>query len=60
MVARVAEILVVMEDPRTRHAMVSERTLPFTEFMHDVGTLKRRPASWHDLFFEDIHHLDGS
>jgi NitT/TauT family transport system substrate-binding protein len=40
--------------------MVPRRTLPFAEFMHDVGTLTRRPASWKDLFFEDIHHLDGS
>lgn len=56
----VAEILAVLEDPRTRYTMVPQRTLPFAEFMHDVGTLKRRPSSWKDLFFEDIHHLDGS
>ena len=57
---KVAEILAILNDPRTGYSMVPRRTLPFAEFMHDVGTLTRRPASWKDLFFEDIHHLDGS
>lgn len=55
-----AEILAILNDPRSGYSMVPQRTLPFAEFMHDVGTLTRRPASWKDLFFEDIHHLDGS
>jgi hypothetical protein len=28
--------------------------------MHDIGTIRTRPASWTDMFFPDIHDLPGS
>jgi NitT/TauT family transport system substrate-binding protein len=30
------------------------------DFMHRVGTLKNKAASWKDLFFEEAHGLPGS
>ena len=32
----------------------------FVEFMHRVGTIKTKPASWKDLFFPEIHDAKGS
>jgi len=30
------------------------------DFMRRVGALKNMPATWRDLFFPDIHGLNGS
>jgi NitT/TauT family transport system substrate-binding protein len=32
----------------------------FAEFMHKVGRMKHRPASWKDLYFPEVHALAGS
>ena len=56
----VDKILALMNDPQIRYTLVPERLLPFAQFMHQVGTLKTKPASWKDLFFPDIYELSGS
>jgi NitT/TauT family transport system substrate-binding protein len=30
------------------------------DFMHRVGLIKTKPASWKDLFFDSAHSLPGS
>jgi NitT/TauT family transport system substrate-binding protein len=56
----VDKLLAIMNDPQVRYQMAPERILPFAHFMHQVGTIKTRPASWKDLFFPDVHELAGS
>src|SRR5215472_6431556 len=51
------------------NAMISERDYAYTlspqkvfktaEFMNRIGTVKRKPASWKDLFFPEVHALQG-
>ena len=50
----------MMSDPQITYTVAPQRVLPFAVFMHEVGTLKNKPASWKDLFFDDIHDLEGS
>jgi sulfonate transport system substrate-binding protein len=50
-------------------AMISARDYAYTlmpqkvyktaEFMHKIGTVKRNPASWKELFFPEVHDLQG-
>ena len=56
----VDKILAIMNDPQVHYTLAPERLLPYAQFMHQVGTLKNRPASWKDLFFPEIHDLPGS
>ena len=56
----VDKILALMNDPQVRYTLAPDRILPFAQFMHQVGTLRNRPATWQDLFFPDIHDLPGS
>jgi NitT/TauT family transport system substrate-binding protein len=56
----VDKLLKIMNDPQVRYQLAPERILPFAHFMHQVGTIKNKPASWKDLFFPDIHDLAGS
>ena len=56
----VDKLLKIMNDPQVRYQLAPERILPFAHFMHQVGTIKNKPASWKDLYFPDIHDLAGS
>ena len=56
----VDKLLKIMEDPQIRFTVAPEGILPFAQFMHDVERIKNRPNSWKDLFFPDIHNLQGS
>jgi len=37
-----------------------QQTMTFAGFMHRVGTMKRMPASWKDLYMPECHELAGS
>ena len=49
-----------VEDPDTRYQLAPDNTLPYAEFLHRIGALKNKAASWKDYFFEDIHEEAGS
>jgi NitT/TauT family transport system substrate-binding protein len=34
--------------------------MKFVEFMNLAGTVKKKPASWKDLFFPTAHGLPGN
>src|SRR3954469_226928 len=40
--------------------MAPSATMKFANFMHKVGSIKHRPASWQDMFFPEIAELKGS
>jgi NitT/TauT family transport system substrate-binding protein len=44
----------------TEWTTVPLRTMQAAEFMHAVGTVKVKPASWKDYFFPEAWGLDGS
>jgi len=50
----------IVSGPQVRWTMTPENSMKFATFMHSVGTLKQAPQSWRDLFFPEIHDLDGS
>jgi len=53
-------LLKIMNDPQVHYTMAPENVLPYAQFMHKVGTLKHEPKSWKDLFFPEVHDLQGS
>lgn len=50
----------MINDPEITFKLAPDRILPYAQFMHDIGTINNRPESWTDLFFPEIHDLDGS
>jgi NitT/TauT family transport system substrate-binding protein len=40
--------------------LTPHRVLRTAEFMHRIGRVKHRPASWKDLFFPNLHGREGS
>lgn len=54
-----AEIEQVLADPRMVFTLTPHRVLQTAAFLHRTGRIKHAPSSWKDLFFENVHGLDG-
>ena len=39
--------------------MAPQKVYKTAEFMHKIGTLKTKPASWKDFFFPEVQSLAG-
>ena len=50
----------MLNDPAYRYIMTPHATMKWVNFMAKVGRLKNPPDSWKDLFWPEIHDLDGS
>jgi NitT/TauT family transport system substrate-binding protein len=50
----------MLDSPDIQHTIVPHNTLKYAEFMHQVGSLRNKPASWQDFYFPDIHGVMGS
>ena len=50
----------VISGPQVKWSMTPLATMKYAAFMHSVGSLKEAPKSWKDLFFPEVHDLNGS
>ncbi|HWL28349.1 MAG TPA: ABC transporter substrate-binding protein [Burkholderiaceae bacterium] len=50
----------ILKDADIEYKTVPQNTYALAEFMHKVGAIKHRPASWQDYFFEDTRTAGGS
>ena len=54
------ELLAVLNDPNVKFITAPENLMKYAEFMYDAGSIKKRPASWKDMFFPEIQESPGS
>jgi NitT/TauT family transport system substrate-binding protein len=54
------DLLAILNDPEISYTTTPKEVMRFADFMHQVGSIKVKPASWKELFFEDVHQLAGS
>jgi NitT/TauT family transport system substrate-binding protein len=55
----VDDILRMIDDPDYEYTLKPEKVQKTAEFMHQIGNIKKRPESWKDLFFPEVHPLEG-
>jgi len=55
-----ALLLKVIKDPKTQFRVAPQNTLGLAQFLHQVGAIKNKPASWKDYFFEHPTIANGS
>jgi NitT/TauT family transport system substrate-binding protein len=53
-------ILSIMEAKEVRFSPEPQGMMRLAQFMYDVKTIKAKPESWKDLFFENVHGLNGN
>ena len=56
----VDEVVKIIADPDATWTSAPQGTFAYASFMHRIGSIKRNAASWKDLFFPEIHDLNGS
>ena len=56
----VDEVYRMIADPAVEFTLAPRQIYKYAMFMHDNGQIKNAPASWKDLFFDDVHGLPGS
>src|SRR5260370_1120998 len=53
------EMIKFISDPDNIWTAMPQQTMTFAGFMHKVGTMKRLPASWKDLYMPECQELAG-
>ena len=56
----VADIREQLEDPEIIFSVAPNGVMKVAQFMYDTGTIKKKPARWQDLYFEELHQLSGN
>ena len=54
------EVLEMLQDKDTWFSSTPEGVLKIAEFMHGVGSIKVKPASWQDMFVTQLRDRNGS
>ena len=54
------ETVALLMDPAIKFTTTPENVSKYADFMHEIGSIKQRPASWKDVFFPEIHAAPGS
>jgi NitT/TauT family transport system substrate-binding protein len=55
-----AEMVKFISDPDNIWTTMPQQTMTFANFMHKVGTMKRLPNSWKDMYMPECHELAGT
>lgn len=53
-------VLAMLNDPDIEFSTTPLNVTKVVDFMATAGTIKERPASWHDLTFSNLHSANGS
>jgi len=56
----VEELVKQLNDPKVKFTLEPHRLNVTADFMHKVGRINKKPSSWKDLFFDNVHSLSGS
>ena len=54
------ELVASMSAPDFKYSKTPKQVGTVVDFMHRVGSVKNKPASWKDLFFREAHDLPGN
>ena len=56
----VDELVAVIKQPGAIFSGTPQRSMLWAEYMHRIGLIKQKPASWKDFTFPNIHDRQGS
>jgi NitT/TauT family transport system substrate-binding protein len=56
----VDELVAVIKQPGAIFSATPQRSMLWAEYMHRIGLIKQKPASWKDFTFPNIHDRQGS
>lgn len=54
------DIVNMLKNPGLGYHVAPNNTMLYADFLHQIGRLKNKPASWKDYFWPEIYDLQGS
>jgi NitT/TauT family transport system substrate-binding protein len=54
------ELVALLKDPNVKFTTTPENVMKYADFMQRVGSIKKRPNAWQDMFFAEVHDMPGS
>ena len=54
------ELFTIMSSPDLEYTKVPQKVFKMIDFLHEIGSVKTKPASWKEFFFDEVHALPGS
>jgi NitT/TauT family transport system substrate-binding protein len=54
------EMVAMLNDPSIKYTTTPENVMKYAYFMHDIGSMKNRPASIRELFFPGVELGTGN
>jgi NitT/TauT family transport system substrate-binding protein len=54
------DIVKMLNDPAIAYTTTPNNVMKYVNFMHKIGSIKVKPDSWKEMFFENAHSLSGS
>jgi NitT/TauT family transport system substrate-binding protein len=54
------QVTAIASGPQVKWTMAPVNSMKFADFMHSVGSIKVKPAKWQDMFFPEVHGLEGN
>jgi NitT/TauT family transport system substrate-binding protein len=52
-------IVKLLNDPDQEYGCAPRKVMKFVDFMYRIGSIKHMPASWKDLYFPEVHNMQG-
>jgi NitT/TauT family transport system substrate-binding protein len=53
-------VLGLLRNPEHEFTSVPRNTMKYAEFMQRTGTVAQRPSGWQELYFPELHNVQGS
>ena len=54
------ELVAIIKQPGAIFSATPQRSMLWADYMHRIGLIKLKPASWKDFTFPQIHDRQGS
>ena len=54
------DILKMLNDPEIKYTTTPNNTMKYVDFMYKIGSIKAKPDSWKDMYFQNAQKLPGS
>jgi NitT/TauT family transport system substrate-binding protein len=54
------QVTAIASGPQVKWTMAPVNSMKFADFMHTVGSIKVKPANWKELYFPEVHGLEGT
>jgi len=56
----IGDLVKQLDDPKVKFTLEPHRLIVTAEFLYRTKRVNKKPSSWKDLFFDNVHSLSGS